>query len=472
MTRTYARKKAKANSTAGASRANKPSSTFTVQTKQAEVPDIATQQERAKRLGHNFAQAQFPSEQRVLHDRGGELLPEHVLQRMAAAFGTNSGDAHDYEGSEGKSIGAIADKQGSHILQSRPFMVQAKLTVGAPGDKYEQEADRVAARVVSQINTPAPQQSAQGQTIQRQELHKEDEDKKLQKKLEVGTIQRQELHKEDEDKKLQKKPMVQRQPGGGMANAPALEASIQQAKGGGQPLSDQIQTPMEQAFGADFSRVKVHTNAQSDQLNHSIQAQAFTTGRDIFFKQGAYNPQSRGGQELIAHELTHVMQQNGGTIQQGRQEPGQLFSQRKEVSTVTRIQCQSDNEAEAEPIPEPEASTSRAHEAEAEPIPEPEASTSKASFMSRAAGKMKTGGNYALGKMKTVTDNKSKHMKTAGNVALGAASSGPGMIGHASTLIGGASTLGHALGAASHALGPVAAPAVTVHGGGYKKTRH
>jgi len=71
---------------------------------------------------------------------------------------------------------------------------------------------------------------------------------------------------------------------------------------------------MEGAFGADFSGVRVHTDRTSDQLNQSIQAKAFTTGQDVFFRQGAYEPGSRGGQELLAHELTHVEQQNRGQI--------------------------------------------------------------------------------------------------------------------------------------------------------------
>ena len=68
-------------------------------------------------------------------------------------------------------------------------------------------------------------------------------------------------------------------------------------------------------MGADFSGVRVHTDTQSDQLNRSIQAKAFTTGQDVFFRSGEYNPGSKGGQELIAHELTHVVQQNGSTVQ-------------------------------------------------------------------------------------------------------------------------------------------------------------
>lgn len=68
---------------------------------------------------------------------------------------------------------------------------------------------------------------------------------------------------------------------------------------------------MESAFGNDFSQVNIHTDTQSHQLNESIQARAFTTGNDIFFREGAFNPTSQDGQELIAHELTHVVQQGG-----------------------------------------------------------------------------------------------------------------------------------------------------------------
>ena len=86
-------------------------------------------------------------------------------------------------------------------------------------------------------------------------------------------------------------------------------------KGSGAGLDDGIREPMETAFGADFSGVKVHADGESDQLNKSLNSRAFATGQDIFFSQGAYNPGSRNGQELLAHELTHVVQQNGNTVQ-------------------------------------------------------------------------------------------------------------------------------------------------------------
>jgi hypothetical protein len=152
----------------------------------------------------------------------------------------------------------------------------------------------------------------------------EEEEEPLQAKLADGAIQRDEMPPEEEEEPLQAKLMVQRKSGeGGMAATPDLENSIESARGSGQSLSENIREPMEQAFGADFSGVKVHTDGQSDQLNQSIQARAFTTGQDIFFREGQYDPGSQGGQELLAHELTHVVQQNGMVQLQRQPKPVQ-----------------------------------------------------------------------------------------------------------------------------------------------------
>ena len=182
-------------------------------------------------------------------------------------------------------------------------VVQPKLTIGEPGDKYEQEADNVAAQVVQQINSPAVS-SKNEKSVQRQQASEEEE---LQMKPVADVIQRVKTSEEEE---LQMKSAAD----SGRNASADLETSINQARGGGQSLNDSIRQPMEQAFGADFSGVKVHTDSKSDQLNQSIQAKAFTTGEDIFFRQGEYNPGNKGGQELLAHELTHVVQQNQGVV--------------------------------------------------------------------------------------------------------------------------------------------------------------
>jgi hypothetical protein len=121
--------------------------------------------------------------------------------------------------------------------------------------------------------------------------------------------------------------------------SPDLESSIQSARGSGQSLDSNLQAKMGQVMGADFSGVKVHTDSQSDQLNKSIQAKAFTTGQDVFFRQGAYEPNSPVGQELIAHELTHVVQQNGGAIQSSLMQSKKEDNQSVQYSNNLMIQC-------------------------------------------------------------------------------------------------------------------------------------
>ena len=168
--------------------------------------------------------------------------------------------------------------------------MQAKMVVGEANDRYEQEADREAAQVVQQIHAPVSNSSAQGSSVQRQQ-----EQDELQKKV-IAPIQGKEMS------------------AGGEVST-GLESEINRARGGGQPLVPELQRKMGEAMGSDFSGVRVHTDGPADALNQSVGARAFTTGQDLFFKRGEYQPGSRGGQELIAHELTHVVQQNGGAVQ-------------------------------------------------------------------------------------------------------------------------------------------------------------
>jgi Domain of unknown function (DUF4157) len=96
---------------------------------------------------------------------------------------------------------------------------------------------------------------------------------------------------------------------------PDVERSIESSRGGGHSLDRGVSADMGKVFNADFSGVRVHTDAGADGLNRSLSARAFTTGQDIYFRQGEYNPGSSGGRELLAHELTHVVQQNAEKVQ-------------------------------------------------------------------------------------------------------------------------------------------------------------
>jgi hypothetical protein len=197
------------------------------------------------------------------------------------------------------------------LLPDKPKLpIQAKLTVTPAGDQYEHEADAMAKHVVNQIKTPPT--LAVNPPIQRQ-----DEDNELQRQPE-----------DDEPLQMMR---VQRQtdPLGGMDVDSDIESSIQRARGKGQPIPANTRGQMEQAFGADFSGVRVHTGSESDTLNRSVQARAFTTGQDIFFRQGEYSPNNGGGQELLAHELTHVVQQTGDIVQSQQNAQNKAVIQRK-----------------------------------------------------------------------------------------------------------------------------------------------
>jgi Domain of unknown function (DUF4157) len=93
-----------------------------------------------------------------------------------------------------------------------------------------------------------------------------------------------------------------------------VEERINAARGGGEPLATDVRAQMERSFAADFGRVRVHTGGEAHALNRDVGARAFTTGPDIFFSGGEYRPGTSGGRELIAHELAHVVQQDGAAV--------------------------------------------------------------------------------------------------------------------------------------------------------------
>jgi Domain of unknown function (DUF4157) len=105
-----------------------------------------------------------------------------------------------------------------------------------------------------------------------------------------------------------------------------LEASIDGQRSGGRALDRGLADAVGEAMGADLSGVRVHTGDRADRLSRSMQAAAFTTGSDIFFRSGAYQPESRSGRELLAHELTHVVQQGAASRRNGRP-PGARIGQ-------------------------------------------------------------------------------------------------------------------------------------------------
>jgi Domain of unknown function (DUF4157) len=195
--------------------------------------------------------------------------------------------------------------------------IQAKLTVGAPGDQYEQEADRVADRVVSMPNpsTTVAQRSEQ---------------------IEDNAQMKPEIQRAaPEEEEAQRNPEIQRQAGKIQASED-LESTLHSQKGQGNPLSGQVQSYMEPRFGADFSGVRVHTGPAAVQMNQQLHSQAFAHGGDVFFNSGKYDPDSNSGRHLLAHELTHVVQQ--GSAAQRKPEIQRAASEEEEAQMKPEIQ--------------------------------------------------------------------------------------------------------------------------------------
>jgi hypothetical protein len=110
---------------------------------------------------------------------------------------------------------------------------------------------------------------------------------------------------------------------------------IQAARGGGSSLDGASLQRFNAAFGQSFEHVRVHTDATADRLSRDVNAKAFTTGSDIFFRGNQYQPGTAEGDHLLAHELTHVVQQGQGLVPTGHQSsggkggatPGDIFEQ-------------------------------------------------------------------------------------------------------------------------------------------------
>ncbi|MEL6867191.1 MAG: DUF4157 domain-containing protein, partial [Bacteroidota bacterium] len=172
----------------------------------------------------------------------------------------------------------LAPQAPSHFFG--PSTIQPQLQLGEANDHYEQEANAMAEKAVS---TPAatPQVQRKCADCEKKE--------KLQRKMSPGPTPTQQPPLPDRD----------------------LEQNLSQSRGSGQGLTKNTRQNMEPVFNADFSQVKVHTDPSAVQMNQQLAARAFTHGQDIYFNQGEYQPNTHDGQKLLAHELTHVVQQNG-----------------------------------------------------------------------------------------------------------------------------------------------------------------
>ncbi|MFT5819265.1 MAG: hypothetical protein ACI8ZM_000488 [Crocinitomix sp.] len=187
-------------------------------------------------------------------------------------------------------------KPGSSIA-AKALGVQSKLTIGQPNDKYEQEADSIADKVMLMPERGTIQRKCNG----------------CEQEEDVSSVA------SAKDENIQKKPLasaitpwVQKQATSENENRTpslSLESQLNSSKSGGNPLPKTTRSFMENGIGADFGNVKIHTGSNAVQMSQELGAQAFTHGNHVYFNSGKYNPSSSQGKHLLAHELVHTVQQ-------------------------------------------------------------------------------------------------------------------------------------------------------------------
>ena len=229
---------------------------------------------------------------------------------------------------------ALQETLGNQAMQRllHAGVIQTKLKIGQPGDVYEREADRVAEQVM-RMPEPGIQQGtipvgetqdariqrcqngqlcgpcARGECshhnqgdkakelLQRQPLEEEEDIEEILKELE---------EEEEPEELLQTKEAPGRTP----ELPPGAESRIQGLRGGGHRLPVSVRAYFEPRFGYDFSQVRVHTDRHAHASAGAVGARAFTVGKNIVFGAGKYAPTAEAGRRLLAHELTHVVQQS------------------------------------------------------------------------------------------------------------------------------------------------------------------
>ncbi|NOQ33832.1 MAG: DUF4157 domain-containing protein [Methanosarcinales archaeon] len=251
---------------------------------------------------------------------------------------------------------ALQRTHGNQYVQRVVTGIQAKLKVGQPNDKYEQEADRVAEQVMRMSSPLSPSSSLSSyQTklpyrhldpgdlegvLQRTPLDEfeelleelsdsgtEEMDEKERRRREEEILrQLEKLHREEEIEQVREElfgPLtLQRSPAENQGQLQRREAlgttahvnsdlasQIQGLRGKGQPMPDSLRAFFEPRFGYDFSQVRIHTDVHAAELARVATARAFTLGNDVVFGAGEYAPETFEGKQLLAHELTHVLQQ-------------------------------------------------------------------------------------------------------------------------------------------------------------------
>ncbi len=281
------------------------------------------------------------------YEREADRVAEKVMAMGASAAlqsGTHVPSAPDVRrqaneaGTQATPLAAtitpLVQRQDEEELQEKPLVqrqdeeeLQEKPLVQRQDEEELQEKPLVQRQDEEELQEKPLVQRQDEEELQEKPLVQRQDEEELQEK---PLVQRQD---DEEGEDLQEKPLVRRQKqarpehrgrkeaqmqpraGGGFRASASVEQRLASQKGKGSPLPEQTRALMEPRFGADFGGVRIHTDSEAVQLARGLKAQAFTHGRDVYFGAGRYDPGSSAGKRLLAHELTHTIQQTGSAQQ-------------------------------------------------------------------------------------------------------------------------------------------------------------
>ena len=262
------------------------------------------------------------------NDMNGLGQTSHRTEASEPSSGISSAmssSSHSRNKSTNSFVNSSFKKEFSHVPVQGALltMVQPKLKINQPGDKYEQEADRVAEMVLRMPDSHSVDSISQSPESVQSECASCASGRVTCPRCTEnnGRIQRKSLsesitlfaHRQASRSDLAKEERLQRREDNvhDPVATPFVSASINGLRGAGQPLPDSERSFFEPRFGRDFGDVRVHTGSRAQGVSQAIHAKAFTVGKDIVFGSGQYSPGNTEGRRLLGHELTHVVQQTG-----------------------------------------------------------------------------------------------------------------------------------------------------------------
>ncbi|WEA02822.1 eCIS core domain-containing protein [Mucilaginibacter sp. SJ] len=288
------------------------------QADKADKPFFNGSREKSKQDGDAFFQARkIDGNQDSALEREADAVAHKVT--MAQQATANSSQRMGQMSVQKKGADEEKDAKGTQKKEQKDEKEEGK-----PQKKDEKKEEEKPTQKKEEDKKDKEPQKKEEDKKDKEGVQKKEEDKKDKEpqkkgeedKKDEGKPQKKEKGEEKDDKaaaqkKEEKGGSVEKTEGKPEAPEAKFDRLLNESKGGGSPLPAKVRTQLEHQMNANFEQVKIHTGQQAVELCNLSKAQAFTHGNDIYFNAAKFDPESTAGMNLLAHELTHVVQQNG-----------------------------------------------------------------------------------------------------------------------------------------------------------------